>query len=225
MLPRLTRSEARTSLGGLRPDAGKNPRLGSLRQDDIGRVDVSEPASISASIAARYATAVFEISREANGLDALEKDLDALRGALSSSAELRDLINSPMYSRDEQAGAIGAIAKKMGLGGAVANTLQLMAQNRRLFALPALIEALSAMIADAKGEVTADVTAATELTAAQAEKLAGALAKQTGKTVKLNVAVDESLIGGMIVKLGSKMIDTSIASKLASLKNAMKEVG
>lgn len=225
MLPRLTRSEARTSLGGLWPDAGYKPCLGSLRQDDIGRVDVSEPASISASIAARYATAVFEISREANGLDALEKDLDALRGTLSGSAELRDLINSPMYSRDEQAGAIGAIAKKMGLGGAVANTLQLMAQNRRLFALPALIEALSAMIADAKGEVTADVTAATELTAAQAEKLAGALAKQTGKTVKLNVAVDESLIGGMIVKLGSKMIDTSIASKLASLKNAMKEVG
>jgi F-type H+-transporting ATPase subunit delta len=186
---------------------------------------VSEPASISASIAARYATAVYEISREANGLDALEKDLDALRGALSGSAELRDLINSPIYSRNEQAGAIAAIAQKMELGGAVANTLQLMAKNRRLFTLPALIDALAAMIADAKGEVTADVTAATELSAAQAEKLAGALAKQTGKTVKLNVAVDESLIGGMIVKLGSKMIDTSLASKLASLKNAMKEVG
>ena len=212
-------------MGGLWPDPGYEPRFGSLRQDDIGRVDVSEPASISASIAGRYATAVFELSRDANGLDALEKDLDALRETVSGSAELRDLINSPMYSRDEQAAAIGAIAQKMGLGGVLANTLQLMAKNRRLFTVPALISSVGAMIADAKGEVTADVTAATELTAAQAEKLAGALAKQTGKTVKLNVAVDESLIGGMIVKLGSKMIDTSVASKLASLKNAMKEVG
>ncbi|WP_376874315.1 F0F1 ATP synthase subunit delta [Albirhodobacter sp. R86504] len=186
---------------------------------------MSEPASISASIAARYATAVFEISREANGLDALEKDLDALRGVVSSSSELRDLMTSPLYSRDDQSAAIGAIAAKMGLGDTLASTLRLMASNRRLFALPALVTSLQGMIADAKGEVTADVTAATELTAAQADKLAGVLAKQTGKTVKLNLAVDESLIGGMIVKLGSKMVDTSVASKLASLKNAMKEVG
>jgi F-type H+-transporting ATPase subunit delta len=212
-------------LGGLWPDPRDDLRFGSLGQDDIGRVDVSEPASISASIAGRYATAVFELSREANGLDALEKDVDALRDTISGSAELRDLMTSPLYSRDEQGAAIGAIATKMKLGDALANTLRLMASNRRLFALPALVTSLQAMIADAKGEVTADVTAATELTKAQADKLAGALAKQTGKTVKLNVAVDEALIGGMIVKLGSKMIDTSVASKLASLKNAMKEVG
>jgi F-type H+-transporting ATPase subunit delta len=100
-----------------------------------------------------------------------------------------------------------------------------MAGNRRLFVLPQLLSALDDMIAEEKGEVTAEVTAAAELTRTQAEKLAASLKKSVGKTVKLNTTVDESLIGGLIVKVGSKMIDTSIRSKLASLQNAMKEVG
>ncbi len=186
---------------------------------------MSEPASISASIAARYATAVFELVRETNSVAALEADLSALEEALAASVDLRELIVSPLIGREEQGQAINAVAAKMGLSPLVANTLQLMASNRRLFTLPALIKALKGLIAVEKGEVTADVTAATALSAEQADKLAATLGKQTGKTVKLNVAVDESLIGGMIVKLGSKMIDTSVASKLASLKNAMKEVG
>ncbi|MFP1644146.1 F0F1 ATP synthase subunit delta [Pontitalea aquivivens] len=186
---------------------------------------MSEPASISAAIAGRYATAVFELAREARGLKALEADVDALGAALDGSADLADLISSPVYTREQQGAAIGALAARMGLSAPLANGLALMAQKRRLFALPAMIKALAALIAEEKGEVTAEVTSATALTKAQADKLAAALKAQTGKTVKLNMSVDEKLIGGMIVKLGSKMIDTSVASKLASLQNAMKEVG
>lgn len=186
---------------------------------------MSEPASISAGIASRYATAVFELVKEAKGLKALETDVAALSTALKDSPELRGLIASPIYSREEQTGAVAALAKKMGLSATLANTLSLMGDNRRLFVLPQLLSALDAMIADEKGEVTADVTAAAALTKAQADKLAKSLSASVGKTVKLNTTVDDSLIGGLIVKVGSKMIDTSIRSKLASLQNSMKEVG
>ncbi|WP_347312717.1 F0F1 ATP synthase subunit delta [Defluviimonas sp. SAOS-178_SWC] len=186
---------------------------------------MSEPASISAGIAGRYATAVFELAKEAKGLAALEADITALGGALNDSAELRAVIASPVYSRDDQAKAMAALAKKMKLSATLAGTLGLMASNRRLFVLPQLLSSLQAMIAEEKGEVTADVTAAAALTKAQSDKLAASLKKTVGKTVKLNTTVDESLIGGLIVKVGSKMIDTSIRSKLASLQNAMKEVG
>lgn len=168
---------------------------------------------------------MFELAREAGGLKALEADVEALQAALDDSADLRALISSPVYSRDEQAGAVSALAKAMKLSGTVANTLGLMAANRRLFVLPQLLAALRAMIADEKGEVTAEVTSAAALTKAQADKLAKTLKASVGKTVKLNATVDESLIGGLVVKVGSKMIDTSIRSKLASLQNAMKEVG
>jgi F-type H+-transporting ATPase subunit delta len=186
---------------------------------------VSEPASISAGIAARYATAVFDLSKEAKSLKALEADVDALDAALTASADLRTVITSPVISRTEQAAAIGAVAAKMGLSPTVANTLALLAQNRRLFVLPHLLADLRLRIAEEKGEVTAEVASASKLTAAQAKQLAETLKASVGKTVKLNATVDESLIGGLVVKVGSKMIDTSIRSKLASLQNAMKEVG
>ena len=117
------------------------------------------------------------------------------------------------------------VAAKMGLSDLMANTLALMAGNRRLFVLPHLIVDLKARIAVENGEMTADVTSATKLSAAQAKKLAETLKASVGKTVKLNTTVDESLIGGLIVKLGSTMIDTSVKAKLAALQNAMKEVG
>ena len=113
----------------------------------------------------------------------------------------------------------------MGVGSTVTNTLGLMAQNRRLFILPALIAQVKALIATHRGEVTAEVTAAKKLTKEQTETLAGTLKASVGKDVKLDVTVDESLIGGLVVKVGSRMIDTSIRSKLAKLQNVMKEVG
>ncbi|WP_343081067.1 F0F1 ATP synthase subunit delta [Ostreiculturibacter nitratireducens] len=186
---------------------------------------MSEPASISASIAGRYAAAIFDLANEAKGLKALEADADALDAALKESADFRALISSPIYSRDDQGKAVAALAAKMGLSAILANGLALMAEKRRLFVLPQLISALRDMIAEEKGEVTADVTAAQALTKTQADALAKTLKERIGKTVKLNVAVDESLIGGLIVKVGSKMIDTSIRSKLGQLQNAMKEVG
>ena len=186
---------------------------------------MSEPASISTSIAGRYATAIFEIAKEGKSVKAIEDDIAALQGAYSDSEDFRGLISSPVYTRDEQQNAITALAGKMGLSATMANTLALMAQKRRLFVLPQLLAKLRDAIAEDKGEVTADVVSAKALTKTQADKLAKTLKASTGKDVTLNATVDESLIGGLVVKVGSRMIDTSIRSKLNSLQNAMKEVG
>jgi F-type H+-transporting ATPase subunit delta len=188
-------------------------------------VDVSEPVSISTGIAARYATALFELARDGGSLDQLGDDVAALSAALAESADLRAMISSPIYARDVQGAAIAAVAAKMGLSDLTSRTLQLMASSRRLFVLPQLVARLTAMLAEHKGEVTADVTSAKALTKAQADKLAKTLKASVGRDVKLNVTVDETLIGGLVVKVGSKMIDTSIRTKLDQLQNTMKEVG
>lgn len=184
-----------------------------------------ESASISTGIASRYASAVFDLAKEGGQIASLESDVDALEMAIRDSSDFRDLIRSPIYSRDAQGDAVGAVADKMGLSPTVANTLKLMASKRRLFVLPQLATALRALIADEKGEVTAEVQAAAALSAEQENALADTLKSAVGKDVRMNITVDESLIGGLIVKVGSKMIDTSIASKMMSLQNTMKEVG
>lgn len=186
---------------------------------------MSEPASISTGIAARYATAMFELAQEQKALDSLESDVASLGTALAESDALRDLIQSPIYGRDEAQAGIGAVAEAMGLSAMMGNSLRLMASKRRLFVLPALLTELRERIAEHKGEIAADVATAKALTKAQAEKLQKALSTSVGRDVKLNAIVDESLIGGLVVKVGSKMIDTSIRSKLRSLQNTMKEVG
>ncbi|THH36974.1 F0F1 ATP synthase subunit delta [Aliishimia ponticola] len=186
---------------------------------------MSEPASISFGIAARYATAVYDLAKDDNSVAAIESDLDALSGALAESGDFNNLIGSPIYSREEQGAAISALASKMGLSTIMSNTLALMASKRRLFVLPQLLTALREQIAEDKGEVTAEVVSAKALTKTQSDKLAKSLKDRLGKDVTINATVDESIIGGLIVKVGSKMIDTSIRSKLASLQNTMKEVG
>nr|WP_175581758.1 F0F1 ATP synthase subunit delta [Pseudooceanicola sp. HF7] len=192
---------------------------------DIGRVDVSEPASISYGIASRYASAVFEISNENGELSDLETSVNELSAALDASEDLREVISSPLISRTEQGNAIAAVAAKLGLTAALSSTLGLMAQKRRLFALPQLVKRLEELLAEHKGEVTAEVTSAEPLTKEQSEKLSAMLAETIGKQVKLQTTVDESLIGGLVVKVGSRMVDTSIRSKLNALQNVMKEVG
>ncbi len=191
----------------------------------LGRVDVSETAGISTGIAERYATAVFDLALEGKKLKALETDVAALEGAMADSADFRTLLTSPLYSRDQQEVAIAAIAKKMKLSPTTANTLQLLASKRRLFVLPQLAAVLRERLAEERGEVTAEVTTAKALTKGQAEKLAATLKAQVGKAVTIKETVDASIIGGLIVKVGSKMIDTSIKSKLNALQNTMKEVG
>jgi F-type H+-transporting ATPase subunit delta len=173
----------------------------------------------------RYATAMFDLAKEDNALDTLDKDVDALDAAIRDSDDFVNLIKSPVYSREQQQGAIGAIADKMGLSSLTGNTLRLMASKRRLFVLPQLVIALRELIARERGEVSAEVTSATALSEAQQQKLTETLKGKLGSDIKLNTRVDESLIGGLIVKVGSKMIDTSIRSKLAALQNTMKEVG
>lgn len=186
---------------------------------------MSDTASFTSGISGRYATALFELAKEAGDIDALEKDLDALSAALDDSADLRALIGSPIYSREEQRRAMAAVAEKMGLGALTANTVGLMATKRRLFALPQTIAAVQSLIAADRGEVTAEVTAAKALTEKQSADLAEALRAAVGKDVKIKTTVDESLIGGLVVKLGSRMIDTSIRAKLNRMQHAMKEVG
>lgn len=186
---------------------------------------MAQSASISANIAGRYAQAVFDIAREDGAIDPLAKGVDSLAEALDVSADLRKVIASPLLGREDQTQAITALADKLALPASLANALALMGQNRRLFTLPQLIARLRDLIADERGEVTADVISAQALSSAQAKRLREVLAEKSGKKVKLNTRVDEGLIGGMIVKLGSSMIDSSIRSRLSALQNAMKEVG
>ena len=186
---------------------------------------MSEPASISLGIATRYATALFELAKEAGALATLESDISSFGDALALSDDLRAMIASPVVSRDDQSKAIAAIGVRLGVSPLLANTLALMASKRRLSVLPQLLANLADQIAAEKGEVTAVVSAARALTAAQSKRLAETLKARVGKTVKLKTTVDESLIGGLVVKLGSTMIDTSVKAKLAALQNAMKEVG
>ncbi|MEM8870852.1 MAG: F0F1 ATP synthase subunit delta [Pseudomonadota bacterium] len=186
---------------------------------------MSDTASFTSGISGRYATALFDLARDAGQIDEVERDLDALDAALTDSDDLTALINSPIYSRADQAAAIGAVAQKMGLGGLVSNTIALMATKRRLFALPQLIQALKGLIARERGEVTAEVTAAKPLTETQNAALSSTLRDAVGKDVVIKTTVDESLIGGLVVKVGSRMIDTSIRAKLDKMQNAMKEVG
>ena len=186
---------------------------------------MSEPASISSGIAERYATAIFELAQQDKSLDKLEADIADLSAALEASDDLRHFIASPILSRADLARGIGAVADKLGLSNTLKNGLGVMAGKRRLFVLPQLLDRLRGMIAKHKGEVTADVVSAKTLTKAQSEKLAKTLKESFGKDVNIKATVDESLIGGLVVKVDSKMIDTSIRSRLESLQNAMKEVG
>ena len=192
---------------------------------DIGRVDVSETAGISTGIAARYATAVFDLAKEGKDIKAFETDVAALQAAIADSADVTTLLTSPLYNRDEQGAAVTAISKKMGLSVTVSNVLSLLVAKRRLFVLPHMLAVLQDRLADERGEMTAEVTTAKSLTKAQSDKLAKTLSGQVGKTVTIKQTVDESIIGGLIVKMGSRMIDTSIAAKLNALQNTMKEVG
>ena len=185
---------------------------------------MSETASVSAGIAGRYATALFELAREDDRLDAVERDIATLEAALEESGDFRALIASPLYARDELARAVGALSEKMELDSVTARTLGLMAVHRRLFVLPQLLTQVGTLLSEARGEVRAEVRSAKALTKAQTEKLESALKAALGREVSLKAEVDGDLLGGLVVRVGSRMIDTSLASRLAALRNTMKEV-
>jgi F-type H+-transporting ATPase subunit delta len=176
-------------------------------------------------VAARYAGSLFELAAEQNAVARVEADLGRFEALLEGSPELKRLISSPVFSAEEQFRAIGAIADKAGISGLVGNFLRVVAQNRRLFAVPAMIRSFREIAAAHRGEATAEVTSAHALTPAQETELKAALRDVAGKNVSIRLDVDPSLLGGLIVKMGSRQIDTSLRTKLNSLKLALKEVG
>lgn len=186
---------------------------------------MASSASPVSAVAQRYARSLFELASDSKSVAKVEADLSAFEKMLAGSADLERLIKSPVFSADEQTKAIAKIVDKAKIGGLVANFLRVVAKNRRLFAVPGIIGAFRQVAAEARGEAVADVTSAHDLTAAQQTELKAALKSVVGKTVSINLTVDPSLLGGMIVKLGSRQIDTSLKTKLSSLKLALKEVG
>lgn len=174
-------------------------------------------------MAGRYATALFELALEEKQLDKVKADLDAFDKLVSDYAELDRLVRSPVFSSDEQTKALGAVLDKAGIGGMSSNFLKVIASNRRLFAVRDIIKTFRKMVAIHKGEISAEVTVAEPLKDEHLNSLKAALKGVTGKDVDLNVKVEPSIIGGLIVKLGSRMVDSSLRTKLNSIKFAMKE--
>ncbi|WP_108662285.1 F0F1 ATP synthase subunit delta [Acuticoccus kandeliae] len=177
----------------------------------------------TSGVAHRYASALFDLAIEENALDSVEAGVNTLLAMLDESADLRRLVASPIFSAEEQARALSAVMEKAGVTGLVANFMKLAAKNRRLFATPDMLKVFNHLLAKHRGETIAVVTSAEPLSDAQAEALRNVLAEKAGGTVKLETHVDPSLIGGLIVRLGSQMIDTSVRTRLAGLRTAMKE--
>ena len=184
----------------------------------------AEDPSVS-GVSGRYATALFELARDEKSVDAVKTDLDKFDALLNESADLKRLVKSPVFTADAQLKALTAVLDKAGISGIAANFVKVLTSNRRLFAVSDVIRAFRALVARFKGEATADVTVAETLNDRNLDALKTALKSVTGKDVMLNVKVDPSIIGGLVVKLGSRMVDSSLRTKLNSIKHAMKEAG
>lgn len=178
---------------------------------------------IISGMAGRYATALFELALEQNAIDAVRADLDKFEALVADSPDLGRLVRSPVFTAEQQSKALAAVLDQAGIGGLAANFLKTVAANRRLFAVGQMVRAFRALVARHKGEVTAQVVVAEPLDDRQREALTGALKTVTGKKVGLDVKVDPAIIGGLVVKLGSRMVDSSLRTKLNSIKIAMKE--
>lgn len=185
---------------------------------------MAAPNSVLVHIADPYAQALFELAREEGRADDVERELEGLMRLIGESADFAAFLRTPLISADDKAEVLEAILAKAGLSSTVANLLRLVARNGRLFALTAIISRYREMAAEARGETTADVTSAAPLKEGQLAELARTLKEKIGKTVTLNQIVDPGLIGGLIVKVGSQMIDSSLRTKLTAMKIAMKEV-
>jgi F-type H+-transporting ATPase subunit delta len=178
----------------------------------------------SSPIARRYAEALFELADEARALDATAQDLGKLQTMLAESADLRALVASPVIGRDAQAEALVALARQTGLSETVQKFLGTLARNRRAFALQAVISAFLAELARRRGEMAVEVTAAQPLSTQQQDALQAVLAKRFGAKISITPDVDPSLIGGLVVRVGSTLIDGSVRSRLAELERTMKGV-
>jgi F-type H+-transporting ATPase subunit delta len=179
---------------------------------------------IISGMAGRYATALFELALDTKAVDAVKKDLDQFDALIAASPDLNRLVRSPVFDADEQLKALSAILARVGINGLATNFLKVITTNRRLFAVRDMIRAFRALVARHKGEVTAQVTVAEKLNDKNLDALKSALKSVTGgKDIDLDIKIEPAIIGGLIVKVGSRMVDSSLRTKLNSIKLAMKE--
>ncbi len=187
-------------------------------------VHVAGEDPIISGMAGRYGGALFELALETKVVDAVKTDLDQFDAMIAGSPDLTRLVRSPVFGVDEQLKALSAILAKAGISGLAANFLRVITTNRRLFAVRGMIRSYRALAARHKGEVSAQVTVAEKLSDQNIDALKGALKTVTGgKDIDLDVKIDPAIIGGLIVKVGSRMIDSSLRTKLNAIKFAMKE--
>ncbi len=184
-----------------------------------------EDSTVS-GMAGRYARALFELALDAKSVDAVKADIEKVAAMIADSADLKRLVRSPVFGADERRRALAAVLAKAEIGGLAANFLMFVTANRRLFSIGEMIRDFRKLVARWKGEVTAEVTAAEQLSDAHLEEIKSALKSITGeKSVDLHVKIDPAIIGGLTVKLGSRMVDSSLRTKLNAIKHAMKEAG
>jgi len=186
---------------------------------------VPADTAFAAGVAGRYATALFELAQEGRALDAVAGDLERLVKAIETSAELDRLVRSPIVSREVQAKAVNAVIQRLGCGDLTRKLVGLCARKRRLAALPGIAKAFKARLAHHRGETFAEVVSAEALKPQELAAVKAELAKKAGREVSLVASVDPALIGGLVVKLGARMYDASLRTRLQSLKLAMKEAG
>ena len=175
-------------------------------------------------VAGRYASALFDLARDENAMDAIGTELERFDALVRESPDLQRLLRSPAFTADEQKNAIGAILDRAGISGLGANFIRLVAAKRRLFALPDMIRAYRQFVADAKGIVRAQVTVAERPSDRVVDDIKAALKDAARAEIDLDLRVDPALIGGLVVKMGSRMLDASLRTKLNSIRLAMKEV-
>ena len=186
---------------------------------------MSESHAIVSGVAGRYASALFDLAKEAGALEAVSDDLAGIKGLIRDSADFATLINSPILSREEQMAGMQAVLQKGGANDLTARFMGVVIENRRLFVLEDFVEAFAAMLAEHRGEMTAEVASTVSLSTAQEEALRATLSAQLGRQVNLDVTIDPDLLGGLVVRVGSRMIDSSLRTKLNNLQIAMKGVG
>ena len=196
-----------------------------VERDEKRAGRLAEEGPFISGIAERYASALFDLARDENVVDAVGRDLARFDEAVAGSADLERLVKNPIFGAEEQVGAMTALLPVLGIGGLTANFLKLVASKRRLFALHDMTRAFQRLNDEAKGVSRAEVTVAQPLSDAHRAALSSALRDSTGHAVEIAEKVDPAIIGGMIVKLGSRMVDSTVRTRLNSLKIAMNEVG
>lgn len=186
---------------------------------------MAQGETIVSGVAGRYAQALFELAQDGKSVDQVGQALKAFDSMIEGSADLQRLVRSPAFTAEEQTKAISALVEKAGLSGVAANFLKLVASQRRLFAVRGMIDAYNKLAEAAKGVVRAEVTVAEKPSDALTAEIKKALSEVAGKDVAIDLKVDPAIIGGLVVKMGSRMVDSSLRSKLNGIKVAMKEVG